>query len=86
MIEPITFHPPASQVCFRALDRGQTTALGAYEITGASFWEVLEWAESPRDPSPSFSELYACSPDLLNAGEWISFFLDRWCGVMIQEC
>ncbi|AGW40345.1 5-oxo-1,2,5-tricarboxylic-3-penten acid decarboxilase [Leifsonia xyli subsp. cynodontis DSM 46306] len=48
--------------------QGQTTALWAYEITGASFWEALKWAESPRDPSPSLSELYACSPDSLNEG------------------
>jgi hypothetical protein len=55
--------------------QGQTTALWAYEITGASFWEVLEWAESPRDPTPSLSELYACSADELNPGGVVLAFL-----------
>jgi hypothetical protein len=51
-----------------ALQGQVPSAMWAYEITGASLWEVLEWAESSREPAPSLSEIYACSPDLLNEG------------------
>lgn len=44
-----------------ALD-GETTALHAYELTDAGLWEVLDWMRDSRDPLPSLSELYVCTP------------------------
>lgn len=42
---------------------GETTALHAYELTEASLWDALKWAQTNRTPAPSLSEIYACTTD-----------------------